>query len=169
MTFLSCADNTSQEIRLLYCDGCRASLSTGPASITVDFQQRGQCENTSREIDLNCDRNPDRRAHFCPTLPGLGAPQTLKVCGVGPHQTNKPSFMGASAHFPRSRTASSDPRWPPGRCQQTRQHLEPTKRSVLLAVAGSRYRSYPLGCPNVQFGALRAAAGVRLLVPVNFP
>jgi len=58
-----------------------------------------------------------------PNPPGLGAPQTLKVCGVGPHQTNKPSFMGASAHFPRSRIASSDPRWTPGRCQQYAEHL----------------------------------------------
>jgi hypothetical protein len=39
---------------------------------------------------------------------GLGAPQTQRL-RLGPYRTNKASFIGASPHHRRSRTASGGP------------------------------------------------------------
>lgn len=43
---------------------------------------------------------------------GHSAPRP-KGCGVGPHQANEPSLMGASAHHRRSRSASGESAWTP--------------------------------------------------------
>src|SRR4051812_39401138 len=79
---------------------------------------------------------------------GLGAPQTQRL-RLGPHQTNEPSFMGASAHHRRSETVSDDP------CE-----LRGAMR-ITLTNNPARYRAYPPPTPGVQAGAI---GGARRLV-----